>query len=228
MYRTKQRLLILDADGTVIDAFAAINEAFTQHKMSLGDLDRFQKRHKIFKYLGGAKEFPGNLAKQINNRRRKEVLATLTDIYRQRAELYPGMAALIRSLIAAKDVKVGIVTRNVTIEPSVTLAHLFARHDIDIKALDFVEYLPLREVKGPCFKAIRARLDINPARAFACGDEHKDYEAATAAGLHPMIVSYGFESFERLTTKYAIPEEIIARTPEELSARVRHTLDLPA
>jgi phosphoglycolate phosphatase len=228
MYLTKQRLLILDADGTVIDAFTAINEAFAQHKMSLGDLDRFQKRHNIFKYLGGAKEFPGNLAKQIGNRRRKAVLATLTDIYRQQAELYPGMPALIRSLIAAKDVKVGIVTRNVTVEPSVTLAQLFARHDIDVKQLDFVEYLPLSEGKGLCFKAIRARLDINPARAFACGDEHRDYEAATAAGIHPLIVSYGFESFERLSTKYAIPVEVIARTPEELTARVRHTLDLPA
>lgn len=228
MYRTKQRLLILDADGTVIDAFAAINEAFAHHNMSLGDLDRFQKRHNVFKYLGGAKEFPGNLAKQIGKRRRKEVLDTLTEIYRQRATLYPGMGDLIHSLIAAKDVKVGIVTRNVTIEPSVTLTQLFARHDIDIDQLDFVEYLPLSESKGPCFKMVRARLGINPARAFACGDEHRDYEAATAAGLHPLIVSYGFESFERLSTKYAIPEEVIARTPEELAARVRHTLDLPA
>ena len=226
MYRSKERLLILDADGTVIDAFAAINEAFAQHNMSLGDLERFQKRHNIFKYLGGAKEFPGNLAKQIGKRRRKEVLATLTDIYRQRAELYPGMAELIRDLIAEKGIKVGIVTRNVTTEPAVTLAHLFARHDIDIRQLDFVEYLPLNQEKGPHFKAIRARLDVNPARAFACGDEHRDYEAAIGAGMHPFIVSYGFESFERLANKFGIPEEVISTSPHGLSARVRHALDL--
>jgi phosphoglycolate phosphatase len=226
MYQSKERLLILDADGTVIDAFSAINEAFAQHKMSLGDLDRFQKRHNIFKYLGGAKEFPGNLAKQIGKRQRKAVLATLTDIYRQRAELYPGMAALIRDLIAAKGIKVGIVTRNVTTEPDVTLAQLFARHDIDIQQLDFVEYLPLSEEKSAHFKAIRARLDVNPARAFACGDEHRDYEAAIAAGIHPFIVSYGFESFERLAAKYAIPEAVISTTPDAFSARVRHALDL--
>ena len=227
MYRSKDRLIILDADGTVIDAFAAINEAFAQHNMSLGDLERFQKRHNIFKYLGGAKEFPGNLAKQIDKRRRKEVLGTLTDIYRQRAELYPGMASLINDLIAAKGIKVGIVTRNVTVEPAVTLAQLFARHQIDIGRLDFVEYLPLSQEKGPQFKAIRERLDVNPARAFACGDEHRDYAAAIAAGMHPFIVAYGFESFERLSKKYAIPDFLISRTPNILSARVRHALDLP-
>jgi phosphoglycolate phosphatase len=226
MYRSNERLVILDADGTVIDAFAAINEAFAQHNMSLGDLDRFQKRHNIFKYLGGAKEFPGNLAKQIGKRRRKEVLETLTDIYRQHAELYPGMAVLIRDLIAAKGIKVGIVTRNVTVEPAVTLANLFARHEIDIRQLDFVEYLPLSQGKGSQFKAIRDRFDVNPARAYACGDEHRDYEAAIANGVHPFIVSYGFESYERLAEKYAIPEVLISRSPEIFSARVRHALDL--
>lgn len=226
MYQSKERLLILDADGTVIDAFAAVNEAFAHHNMSLGDLERFQKRHNIFKYLGGVKEFPGNLAKQIGKRQRREVLATLTDIYRQRAGLYPGMAELIRDLIAEKGVKVGIVTRNVTMEPDVTLAQLFARHDIDIRQLDFVEYLPLSQEKGPHFKAIRGRLDVNPARAFACGDEHRDYAAAIAAGMHPFIVSYGVESFERLATKFAIPAEVISTTPIALSARVRHALDL--
>ena len=35
MYQTK-RLIILDADGTTIDAYPAIEEAFARHGMTLG------------------------------------------------------------------------------------------------------------------------------------------------------------------------------------------------
>jgi phosphoglycolate phosphatase len=227
MYRSRDRLIIIDADGTVIDAFSAIGAAFARHGMDLGDLDRFQKRRNLFKYLGGLKEFPRNLAKHFGKNSRKELLASLTEVYREEARLYPGLAGLIRDLLAAPDIRVGMVTRNVTHEPEITLARLFARHDLDIGRLDFLHYVPLRQDKTPYFKAARERLDINPARAFACGDEHKDYSAAQAAGMHPFIVAYGFENLVRLTRKFAIPAEVISPTPQAFSARVRHALDLP-
>jgi phosphoglycolate phosphatase len=226
MYRSRDRLIIIDADGTVIDAFTAIGGAFARHGMDIGDLDRFQKRRNLFKYLGGLKEFPRNLAKHFGKLGRKDLLATLTDIYREEAQLYPGMAELIRVLLETPDIRVGMVTRNVTHEPEITLGRLFARHALDIKQLDFLHHIPLRHEKTPYFKAARESLDINPARAYACGDEHKDYNAATAAGMHPFIVAYGFESFTRLTRKYAIPEEVVSETPQTFSARVRHALDL--
>ena len=81
MYRSKDRLIIIDADGTVIDAFSAIDIAFARHGMDIGDLDRFQKRRNLFKYLGGLKEFPRNLAKHFGKQGRKGLLATLTEIY---------------------------------------------------------------------------------------------------------------------------------------------------
>lgn len=226
MYRSKDRLIIVDADGTLIDAFAAIGTAFAQHGMDLGDLDRFQKRRHLFKYLGGIKEFPRNLAKHMGKHARRKLLDSLTEIYREEARLYPGMAELIRDLVEAPGIRVGMVTRNVCHEPDATLARLFGRHGLDAGRLDFLHCLSLREDKAPHFKAVRERLGVNPARAYACGDEHKDYAAALAAGIQPFIVSYGFESHARLTGKFAIPEEVIARTPEELSARLRHALDL--
>jgi len=226
MYGSKDRLIIIDADGTVIDAFSAIDIAFARHGMDIGDLDRFQKRRNLFKYLGGLKEFPRNLAKHFGKQGRKGLLATLTDIYREEARFYPGMAELIRDLLASPGIRVGMVTRNVTHEPEITLARLFARHDLEIDGLDFLVHVPLRQDKTPYFKAARARFDINPARAYACGDEHKDFAAAMASGIHPFIVSYGFENHARLTRKFAIPEEIISRTPQDFSARVRHALDL--
>jgi len=228
MYPNRDRLIILDADGTVIDAFAAMAMAFARHGMDIGDLDRFQKRRNLFKYLGGLKEFPRNLAKHVGKHGRKELLASLTEVYRDEADLYPGTADLIRDLLAAPDIRIGLVTRNVTHEPAITLARLFARHDIDIGRMDFLHHVPLRQDKTAYFRAERERLEINPARAYACGDEHKDYAAALAAGMRPFIVAYGFESHARLSRKFLIPEEVIAPTPADFCAGVRHALDLSA
>jgi phosphoglycolate phosphatase len=228
MYRSTDRLIIFDADGTLIDAFSAIETAFAHHGMNIGDLERFQKRRNLFKYIGGIKEFPRNLAKHIGKRVRKELLDTLTDVYREEAQLYPSMAELLRDLIETPGIRVGMVTRNICHEPETTLARLFARHNLDIGQLDFMHYLPLREEKTLYFKAAREQLDINPARAFACGDEHRDYVAALATGMHPLIVSYGFESLTRLTLKFGIPEEVISQAPHVFSSRLRHTLDVPS
>lgn len=228
MYSNSEKLIILDADGTIIVAFHAIDQTFSTHGMELGDLERFQKRHHLFKYLGGIKEFPSNLKKQLGTQSRKELLATLTDVYRDEAKLYPGIADLIRTLIAEPGVRVGLVTRNITHEPEQTLRKLLARHGIDLDALDFMTHVPLGQEKTAAFKAARSRFDINPARSFACGDEHKDYKAAMAAGMHVFMVSYGFEGHARLTEKFQVPEEVISRTPEALCARVLHALDLPS
>jgi phosphoglycolate phosphatase len=127
-------------------------------------------------------------------------------------------------LIKAPDVVVGIVTRNVSNEPVETLRQLFHRHDIDSDAMDFMVHVPLGQQKTSAFRALRERFRVNPALAYVCGDEHKDYLAANGAGMHPFIVSYGFEDHKRLVKKFEVPEEIISRTPEELSSRVLHAI----
>ncbi len=224
MYRSHKRLIILDADGTTVDAFSAITSTFSQHGMSLGNEENFQKRHNMFKYIGGIKDFPRNLKKQISNR--KMLIETLTDVYRDEAQLYPGVAQLIRRLIDAPDVIVGIVTRNITNNPLDTLGKLFLRHDIDVAELDFMHHIPIRDNKDRAFQEIRTMFGVNPTLSYICGDEHKDYRAAQASGMHPFMVSYGFEDHQRLTDKFKIPEILIARTPAELCARVSHTLQL--
>ncbi|WP_172199691.1 MULTISPECIES: HAD family hydrolase [unclassified Niveibacterium] len=223
---SSERLILFDADGTTVDAFAAIDLAFARHGMEIGDLERFQKRRKLFKYLGGIKEFPGNLKKQFGKQTRKQVLATLTDIYRDEARLYPGMAELLRELIATPGLRVGLVTRNVTFEPAHTLRRLFARHDVDLTALDFVACLALGDDKRHPFRVARERFGINPARSYACGDEFSDFSAAVAAGMHPFVAAYGFEDHKRLTKKFDVPDELISRTPAEICSRVRNALDL--
>jgi phosphoglycolate phosphatase len=226
LYANRDRLVIFDADGTLIDAFRAVGTAFARHDMDLGDFERFQKRRKLLKYLGGLREFPKNLRRQFGKQSRHALLDTLTEVYRAEASLFPGMATLLRQLIAAPDIRVGIVTRNVTHEPAETLRQLLTRHDVDYDGLDFVNCIPLSEDKIEQFRTIRLLLDINPARAYACGDEHRDYLAAVGAGMHPFIAAYGFESQERLCKDFAIPEEVVASTSELLSARLCHALGM--
>ncbi len=226
MYRNNDRLIVFDVDGTLIDAYSAIVETFSRHGMELGDLERFQKRHNLFKYLGGIKEFPFNLRKQLGKRSRKNILSTLTDVYRDEAKLYPGMANLLRSLVAIPGIRVGLVTRNITNEPMLMIRKVLSRHDIDLDAFDFAVHVPLGEEKTNALRSARKSFDVNPARSYACGDEHKDFTSATAAGMHPFIGSYGFEDYTRLTQKFKVPEDVISRTPEDLISRVLHALDI--
>jgi phosphoglycolate phosphatase len=222
----RERLVIFDADGTLVDAFHAIERAFFENGMELGDLKRFQRRRKLFKYLGGLREFPKNLQKQFGKQRRQRLIQSLTEIYRNEAVLYPSMVTALQALIAAPATRVGIVTRNVAREPEETMRQLLRRHQIDLADMDFIRCLPLSEGKLLHFRAIRSQFGINPACAYACGDEYKDYAAAVGAGMHPFIAGYGFEDYDRLRDDYEIPEEVISRTPQDLVVRLCHALDI--
>ncbi len=220
------RLLILDADGTTVDAFSAINQTFAAHNMDIGDIERFQNRRHIFKYLGGLRELPKNLRRQLKGSKRSALIATLTEVYREQAGLYEGAAELINRVLSAPDIRVGVISRNITNEPEETLQRLFRRNGVEVEAFDFFMHLPLKEHKDPAFRAIRETYEVNPARAYACGDEKRDYIAASGAGMHPFMVSYGFESYGRLTDKIGIPEALISRHPHELKQRILHAFDL--
>ncbi len=226
MTYSNERLVILDADGTTINAFEAIDKTFAEHKMQLGDIVRFQQRHNIFKYLGGLKEFPGNLRKQVNKKQRKLLIATLTEVYRQEGELYACIAGLIQRLIEAPSIRVGLVSRNITLEPLITLKQVFRRNGVDPDGFDFFVHLPLKEKKVARFRDIRDRFCINPALSCACGDERRDFNAAIGCGMHPFMVSYGFESFERLEKRIGVPRELVSTSPEQLSHRLLHALDM--
>ena len=225
-YANRERLVIFDADGTTVDAFHAIEKTFLRHGMAIGDLDRFQKRRKLLKYLGGLREFPSNLRHQFGKQNRLKLLSTLTEVYRQEACLYYGIDSLLRSLLDAPDVRVGLVTRNITIEPETTLKYLFGRHGIDIGEFDFLACIPLRANKTDQLKIARDSFAINPARSYACGDEYSDYLAAVGAGMHPFVVAYGFEDSLRLTKEFGVPKELISTSPAEFSERLLHALDL--
>lgn len=223
---SKDQLVILDVDGTIVDAFAAIERTFARHHMDIGDLERFQKRRNLFKYLGGLKEFPNNLKRQLGKQKRAKLLDTLTEVYREEALLYEGMGNFLNGLLGQSGLRTGLITRNITREPKTTLKRLFQRHGVALEEMDFFLHIPPSQEKLVQFRKIREAYRINPARCYACGDESKDYIAAQATGMHPFMVSYGFEDFERLTSKIGVPAELISSTPAELQARVSNSLDL--
>lgn len=218
-------MVVFDADGTLVDAFQVVGQSFTAHGMDIGDLGRFQRRRKLLKYIGGLREFPRNLRRQFDKATRKRIKHTLTEVYRADAQLFPGMAELLSQLIAAPGIRVGIVSRNVTVDPEQTLAIVLGRHGVDAGGLDFLRCIPLGDGKAPAFRALHDEFGVNPLRALACGDEYKDYAAALAVGMPALVAAYGFEDRERLTDAYGVPVELIARTPEDLASRVRHALD---
>lgn len=228
MFGSRDRLVIFDADGTLIDAFPVVERSFMLHGMDIGDLERFQRRRKLLKYIGGLREFPKNLRQQFDKGNRKRLKRTLTDVYREVAQPYPGMVSLLQRLIAAPDIRVGIVSRNVTIEPEETLSIVLRRFGIDSTQLDFLRCIPLGDGKATEFRAIRESYGINPLRAYVCGDEYRDYTEASASGMQAIIASYGFEDHGRLIGDYNVPPELIARTPTELALRLCHALDLVA
>lgn len=226
MYPSSDHLVILDADGTLFDTFPVVEEAFSLHGMDIGDRERFQRRRKLLKYLGGLREFPKNLRQQLDRTHRKQFKQTLTEIYRASARPFPGMIDLLRQLIEAPGVRVGIVSRNVTAEPETTLSIVLQRYGIDSDTLDFMRCIPRGDKKTEQFRLLRDQFGINPLRTVVCGDEAVDYEDASGAGLRALIAAYGFEDQRRLVEDDGVPAELVVPTPEMLALRLCHALGL--
>ena len=88
-FPNRERLMLFDADGTIIDAFSAIDTTFAAHGMDIGELEAFQKRRKVFKYVGGLKEFPLNIKKH-QGKKSSENLRYLDRGVSRTGMFYPG------------------------------------------------------------------------------------------------------------------------------------------
>lgn len=114
-----------------------------------------------------------------------------------------------------------------TMDASQTMATAFLHHGIDNGTFDFLACIPLADDKATPIRTAHRFFDINPARAYACGDEHRDYDAAVSRDMHPLIASCGFENAERLIDGFGVPASVVADSPAELASRLARALDLP-
>ena len=85
-----------------------------------GDVDRFKNRRKFLKYLGGGKEFLGNLVKYALPKEKK-VRQVLTEQYVEEGRVFKSFVPLINRLIESPAHHVGVVSRNYTLTPGTTI-----------------------------------------------------------------------------------------------------------
>jgi len=129
----------------------------------------------------------------------------LTDIYREEADLYPGIRQLIERLIREPMLRVGIVTRNITFEPGETLRILLPTQWCGSRQPRLLPTHPAQGRQDPALQGHPRTVPDQSRPGYACGDEKKDFVAALSTGMHPFIASYGFEDYERLTERIGVP-----------------------
>ena len=219
----KDKLIVLDFDGFLINSYKLMKLAFEEFGLDVGDEERFRNRRKFLKYIGGGKEFLLNLVKYTLPKKKK-IRQVLTEVYQAEGRIYPEFVSLLNEMIEAPCLHVGIISRNFTHKPGRTIRTVLNNSGVDEARLDFLIPVAAGVKKNAVLegmKSSRYRLSL-----FG-GDEIGDYSAAIEAGYNDIIMSsYGFDRKERLITAGKIPVENIYDTPEELVTKIRQSLEL--
>lgn len=209
----KEILIVLDFDGFLINSYQLLQIAFEHFGLDIGEEHRFRQRRKFLKYIGGGKEFLGNLV-HYTLPKKKKVRQTLTEIYQQEGRIYPIFRPLINYMIDNSRMHVGIISRNFTHNPGATIRCVLRNSDLEEQDLDFVIPIDVGVKKAAVLEGMRS------SRYRQCifgGDEIGDYRAAKESGYDTIFMgSYGFDDRERLVTNGKVPPGVIYDTPKEL------------
>jgi len=217
----KETLVVLDFDGLLINSYKLLKITFMHCGLDIGDEDRFQNRRKFLKYVGGGKELIGNLVK-LSLPKKKLIREQLTETYWNEGEIYPEFTTLINDMIDSPDVHVGIVSRNFTLHPGKTIRQVLRNSKVNEGAIDFIIPISTGVKKGNVLEGMKSPSYKN---CIFAADEISDYRAAYETGYNKIfMVSYGFDTKERLIEKGGIPEEIIFDSPKKLQKKIHKTL----
>ena len=213
----KDRLIVLDFDGFLVNSYRLLQIAFENFGLDIGDEHRFQHRRKFLKYIGGGKEFLGNLV-NYTLPKKKKIREVLTEIYQQEGCIYPEFGPLINYMIENPYIHVGIISRNFTLTPVITIRSVLRNSNLEEQHLDFVIPLDVGVKKAAVLEGMRS------SRYKQCifgGDEIGDYRAALESGYDSIFLgSYGFDDRERLITKGKVPPGVIYDTPKALAVKL--------
>ena len=213
----KHQLVVLDFDGFMIDSYGLLKQTFAAFGLDVGDQERFKNRRKFLKYFGGGRELLGNLV-SVSLPRKRRVRQVLTEAYMESGRVYAPFVPLINDLAARADTSLGLVSRNYTLRPGLTLRTVLRNSGIEDSALDFVIPIPAGSRKDNVLEGMRSS---RHRHALLGGDEIGDYRAAEATGYQAVIASYGFDTHKRLVEKGKVPEAVIFDSPETLVENFR-------
>lgn len=229
---SKTVLVVLDFDGFLVNSYELLKATFDHFGLDVGDEKRFKHRRKFLKYVGGGKEFLSNLV-SVSLPKKKKLRERLTEEYIESGRLFPEFVPFINDLIAEPDLHVGVLSRNFTYSPGLTMRTVLRRSGVAEADLDFVIPIPAGTKKVNILEAMRA------SRYRIClfgADELSDYRAACETGYQIVMAGYGFDSRERLVRNGDVPMDCIFNDPsaavrgmrEILGVQMRHSFPVPA
>jgi HAD superfamily hydrolase (TIGR01509 family) len=105
----------------------------------------------------------------------------------ERSRLNPGCEELL-AWLADRKIKTALITRN----SRLSVSRLIARHRLEFSVLISREDAPPKPQPAPLLLACR-RLGVSYERCWMIGDGSHDIEAAAAAGMRSVWISYGLE-----------------------------------
>ena len=217
---SKTTLVVLDFDGFLINSYDLLRTTFEHFGLDVGDEKRFKHRRKFLKYLGGGKEFLSNLV-SMSLPKKKKLRERLTEVYVESGRLFPPFVPFLNELIAEPAVHVGVLSRNFTCSPGLTMRTVLRRSGVAEAHLDFVIPIPAGTKKLNILEGMRS------SRYRAClfgADEVSDYRAARETGYEIVMAAYGFDSRERLNEHGGVPANLIFDDPVSVVRAMRECL----
>lgn len=182
------RLIIFDLDGTLSDSFPW----FLRAARMVADRHGV-KRVDDLEALRG-KDIPGVLKALAVPRRRVPFIARdLRKLKRQSLNeiaLFPGVPEMLAAL-AGRGLTLALVSSD---------ADANARHTLGACVSQFEHFACGVSLFGKArkFRSVMRAARIAPAATLAIGDEHRDAEAAKAAGIDFAAVAWGYANVEAL------------------------------
>ena len=217
----KDALIVLDFDGFLINSYKLLQITFEHFGLDIGDEDRFRNRRKFLKYLGGGKEFLGNLV-CYSLPKKKKVRQLLTEVYREEGRVYREFAPLLNDMIATPAMHVGIISRNFTQTPGLTIRAVLKNSGVAEQDLDFVIPIDIGVKKRAVLEGMKS---TRYTRCLFGADEIGDFRAATESGYDGIFMgTYGFDNARRLIREGEVPPHIIYASPASLADALRDNL----
>jgi phosphoglycolate phosphatase len=225
MQPRKRVLVVLDFDGFLVDSYSILRETFAEFGLDIGDVDRFRHRRKFLKYMGGGKEFLGNLV-SYTLPKKKKIREKLTEVYMEEGRIYTPFVGLLNRMIDDPWCHVGIISRNFTRDPGITIRKVLYNSGVNETDLDFIIPIPVGVKKHEVLQGMKS---TRYTRSVFGADEIGDFRAASETGYDTIIMaSYGFDNRNRLIKQGEVPGNMIFDSVKEVAAQLESCLPLQA